>query len=386
MVRVLLLGQGYVATVFAWGLARLKKGLLEPGGAPLASVDFGVPVEELQVVGSVDVDEGKIGRSLYEVAQRYGLEPEPELKEVAVAPGLRLGSTPGFLRTRALDDGHSVGDALARFREYLDDVRADVAVDVTSTVRTAPLNSWEEAGVRASRGELPHSQVYAYLVLERGGVAHVNLQPAHVACSPGLVEGAVKRRSVVLGDDGATGATPLTVDLAEHLAERNRRVLSVAQFNIGGNTDFLSLVEPERNRAKEDTKSGFLGDVLGYEPPHFIKPTGYLEPLGDKKFVAMHVQWVSFGGFTDELTVNMRINDSPALAGYIVDLARLGYASLKAGLYGTLPQVNMFYMKRPGPLGLRQKSKILAYQDLLAFLDVLKRGAPVAPSYTGGKA
>ncbi|MEM4847977.1 MAG: hypothetical protein QW794_09500, partial [Thermosphaera sp.] len=121
-------------------------------------------------------------------------------------------------------------------------------------------------------------------------------------------------------------------------------------------------------------------EVLGYEPPHFIRPTGYLEPLGDKKFVAMHVQWVSFGGFIDELIVNMRINDSPALAGYMVDLARLAYAALRAGVYGTVPEINSFYMKRPGPLGLKRKSKILAYQDLIRFTHKLAAAYRSNPS------
>jgi len=389
MVRVAILGQGYAATVFAWGLARLKKGLAEPWGIPLARVDFGVPIESLEIVASFDVDASKVGKSLYEVARSYGLEPEPELKEVVVSPGLKLRSTPAFVKTAALDDGRPLEDALAKFRELLDDAWPDVLVDVSTTARSKPLFAWEEVEKGVAEGSLPHPQVYAYLTLERRGVAYVNAQPAHVACSPAFVERAVEVGSLVLGDDGATGATPLTVDIAEHLAERNRRVLSIAQFNIGGNADFLSLTEPERNQAKEETKSGFLEDVLGYEPPHFIRPTGYLEPLGDKKFVAMHVQWVSFGGFVDEVVVNMRINDSPALAGYLVDLARLAYASLKAGVYGTVPEINLFYMKRPGPLGTRHKAKILAYRDLLSFVERLKEacGLPARePASTIGEA
>uniref|UniRef100_A0A7C4FE68 Myo-inositol-1-phosphate synthase n=1 Tax=Thermofilum pendens TaxID=2269 RepID=A0A7C4FE68_THEPE len=369
MVKVAVLGQGYAATVFAWGLARLKKGLAEPWGVPLAGVDFGVPIESLEIVASFDVDSSKVGRSLYEIARSYGLEPEPELREVVVSPGLRLKSTPSFIKTAALDDGRPLGDALERFREALDDAKPDVVIDTTTTVRSKPFFTREEVERGVAEGSLPHSQVYAYLVLGRRGLAYVNAQPAHVACSPALVELAAEAGSLVLGDDAATGATPLTADLAEHLAERNRRVLSIAQFNIGGNTDFLSLTEPERNLAKEETKSSFLRDILGYEPPHFIRPTGYLEPLGDKKFVAMHIQWLSFGGFMDELVVNLRINDSPALAGYLVDLARLAYASLKAGVRGTAPEVNMFYMKRPGPLGTRCKAKILAYRDLLSFVE-----------------
>ncbi len=372
----MLLGQGYAASVFAWGLERIKKGLVEPWGVPLARVDFGVPIESVEVVASVDVDAGKVGRTLYEVVRGYGLEPEPELKDVVVHPGLRLRSTPSFLKTAALDDRLPLEDAVARFEELLDDARPDVVIDVTTTARAPPLHSWGEVEEGAARGALPHPQMYAYLVLKRHGVAHVNFQPAHVACSPAFVERASEVGSLVLGDDGATGATPLTADIVEHLAERGRRVLSIAQFNIGGNTDFLSLTEPDRNLAKEETKSGFLADILGYEPPHYIRPTGYLEPLGDKKFVAMHIQWISFGGFVDELIVNMRINDSPALAGYMVDLARLAYAALRAGLRGTLPEVNSFYMKRPGPLGLKRKSKILAYQELLQFVEALKRGEP----------
>lgn len=369
-----MLGQGCAATIFAWGLARIKRGLIEPWGVPLAGVDFGVPIESLEVVASVDVDEGKVGKTLYEVAMSYGLRPEPELKDVVVSPGLKLRSTPSFIKTAALDDWRSLDDAVARFEELLDDAKPNVVFDATTTACTRPLYEWREVEEGALRGELPHPQTYAYLVLKRGGAAHVNLQPAHVACSPAFVKHALESGSLVLGDDCATGATPLTIDIAEHLAERNRRVLSIAQFNIGGNTDFLSLTEPERNLAKEETKSGFLSDVLGYDPPHYIKPTGYLEPLGDKKFVAMHVQWISFGGFIDELIVNLRINDSPALAGYMIDLARLAYASLRAGVHGTIPEVNSFYMKRPGPLGLKHRSKILAYQDLLRYVERIATG------------
>lgn len=368
MVRVMLLGQGFAASVFAWGVMRLKKGLMEPYGIPLARVDFGVPLTSIDVVASVDVDAVKVGKSLYEVVRMYGLEPEPELREVTVMPGLRLESTPSFIKTHALDDNRSLADSLTRLQEFIDEVKPHVIVDATTTARSSPLNVWEEVEDGVQKGTLPHPQVYAYAALERGDVAYVNLQPAHVACSPAYVERARTKRALVLGDDCATGATPLTVDILEHLAERGRRVLSVAQFNIGGNADFLSLTEPDRNVAKEETKSGSLRDILGYEPPHFIRPTGYLEPLGDKKFVAMHVQWISFGGFVDEMIVNMRINDSPALAGYMVDLVRLAYASLKAGVYGTVPEVNLFYMKRPGPQGLKHKSKIVAYQDLLRYL------------------
>jgi len=174
----------------------------------------------------------------------------------------------------------------------------------------------------------------------------------------------------VFGDDGATGATPLTADLLEHLAERNRFVEFIVQFNIGGNTDFLALTVPERNKMKEFTKSSIVKDILGYDAPHYIKPTGYLEPLGDKKFVAMHIEYLSFNGFRDSIFINARINDSPALAGMLVDLARLGKIALDRGVKGTLYEVNAFFMKKPGPADARNVSKIVAFAGLMKWLGL----------------
>ena len=67
-------------------------------------------------------------------------------------------------------------------------------------------------------------------------------------------------------------------------------------------------------------RGGIVKDILGYDIPHYIKPTDFLEPLGDKKFISMHVEYISFNGVVNELIVNGRINDSPALAGLMGEL------------------------------------------------------------------
>lgn len=110
----------------------------------------------------------------------------------------------------------------------------------------------------------------------------VNVIPTFIANDPAFVELAKENSLVVFGDDGATGATPFTADVLSHLAQRNRYVKDVAQFNIGGNMDFLALTDDGKNKSKEFTKSSIVKDILGYDAPHYIKPTGYLEPLGDK--------------------------------------------------------------------------------------------------------
>ncbi|MEM2137430.1 MAG: myo-inositol-1-phosphate synthase, partial [Candidatus Methanomethylicia archaeon] len=130
----------------------------------------------------------------------------------------------------------------------------------------------------------------------------------------------------------------------------------------------LSLTLPEKNLMKEITKSSIVKDILGYEAPHYIKPTGYLEPLGDKKFVSMYMEYRTFNDLKDEIYINVRMNDSPALAGLLIDLVRLGKICIERGLKGTIYQVNSFYMKKPGPPGSKSIAKILAFQKLKEWL------------------
>jgi myo-inositol-1-phosphate synthase len=198
--------------------------------------------------------------------------------------------------------------------------------------------------------------------------------PIYLANDPAYVELYKKTSSLVFGDDGASGATPLTADLLEHLYERNRYVNFVVQFNIGGNTDFLALTIPEKNIMKETTKSSIVKDILGYDAPHYIKPTGFVDTIGDKKYVALHIEYYTFNGLKEELYVNYRINDSPSLAGLVVDLIRIGKWGLEKGYSGTLYPVNAFFMKKPGPLTARSISKINAYRLLMRLLGLEEDG------------
>ncbi len=373
MIRTLVLGFGQVGANFAVGLERVKAGELKPYGVPLADYDFGVRIEDVEIIGAVDVDKRKVGKSLAEVVEEfYGFKNPPDaLRKVQVYRG--LGGS--WVKDLFPVDEENWEESLERVEELFTELKPDVILDVTTTQYAPAFRSVEELERAVVEGKAAPGQVYAYLALKAskriGPITYINLNPTPVAHSPAILKLAEQAGCVVLGDDGATGATPLTADLLEHLRERNRRVYSIAQFNIGGNTDFLSLMDEGRNRAKEETKSSIVADILGYEAPHYIKPTGFLEPLGDKKFVAMHIWWESFNGAIDELIVNMRINDSPALAGLMVDLARIGWLLKKRGVKGTVYEVNAFYMKKPAPPGSKNISRFHAFELLKKYLKTI---------------
>lgn len=371
MVKVVILGQGYVASIFASGLEKIKKGELGYYGVPLAN-ELPIKVEDVEIVGSYDVDSNKIGKNLYEVVKLYDENAPQSLKSIVVRKGIHLGSLRNLpLKAEGLEDEMTLREAIDHLVEEWKKLKADVFINVCTTEAFVPFESREELerALDENRKErFTATQVYVYATAkyakEVGGAAFVNAIPTLIANDPVFAELAKENKLALFGDDGATGATPLTADVLAHLAQRNRYVKDVAQFNIGGNTDFLALTDKDRNRSKEFTKSSIVMDILGYEAPHYIKPTGFLEPLGDRKFIAMHIEYVSFNGAIDELIINGRINDSPALAGLLVDLARLGKIAIEKGQFGPIYEVNAFYMKNPGPKNMPNIPRIIAYEKM----------------------
>ncbi|WP_048151590.1 inositol-3-phosphate synthase [Palaeococcus ferrophilus] len=371
MVKVVILGQGYVASIFASGLEKIKKGELGYYGVPLAN-ELPIKVEDVEIVGSYDVDSNKIGKSLYEVVKLYDDNAPESLKGIVVRKGIHLGSLRNLpLKAEGLEDKMTLREAIDHLVEEWKELKPDVFINVCTTEAFVPFESREELerALDENRKErFTATQVYVYAAAkyakEVGGAAFVNAIPTLIANDPVFAELAKESRLAVFGDDGATGATPLTADVLAHLAQRNRYVKDVAQFNIGGNNDFLALTDKERNKSKEFTKSSIVMDLLGYDAPHYIKPTGFLEPLGDRKFIAMHIEYVSFNGAIDELIINGRINDSPALAGLLVDLARLGKIAIEKGQFGPIYEVNAFYMKNPGPKDMPNIPRIIAYEKM----------------------
>lgn len=385
MVRVVLLGQGYVASIFAVGLERIKQGELGMDGIPLGD-DLPISVEEIEIVGSYDVDDSKVGKSLYEIAMRYWNDGVPRpLNQVTIRRGIHLNSLRDLpISASGLEDEMNLNEAVEWLVSEWKEMHVDVFVNVCTTEaasRFEDLTELEKA-VSGQGGRSSAVQIYAYTAAkyakEIGGAAFVNAIPTPIANDPIFVRLAEESNLMIFGDDGATGATPLTADLLAHLYQRNRRLRSIAQFNIGGNMDFLSLVDDGRNRSKEITKSSIVSDILGYDAPHFIRPTGYLEPLGDKKFVAMHLEYRNFNGAIDELFISGRINDSPSLAGMLVDLVRLGKMAVERQQRGTCFEVNSFYMKNPGPKDRPNIPRIVAY-------DMMRRWAGLEPRWMSGE-
>jgi len=382
-IRVAIFGTGLVAAHYVVGLYRLKSNDLEPYGIPLAKYNVIKDFKEEEVVAVYDVDKRKIDVPLREVIEGMlgnTIAIPDSIPEIKVRKGILASSSQGLDKMfplTARDQELPLPEAVEEIASELKKDDVDVVLNIISTEPSMKIKNSMKIAELLKDEKISAGQAYAYatyLASKDSGrpISFINLIPTPLANDPAIVDLFAETNSLILGDDGATGATPLTADVLEHLAERNRKVKFIVQFNIGGNTDFLALTIPERNLMKEKTKSSIVRDILGYDVAHYIKPTGYIEPLGDRKFVAMDIEWITFNGLVDELIINMRINDSPALAGLAVDLTRLVSALIEKGVHGTPYEINAFYMKNPGPEGAPNKARIKAYYDMLNYLRSLE--------------
>jgi myo-inositol-1-phosphate synthase len=382
MIRVIILGHGMVANHLAVGIERIKQGELEPYGVPLAEYKLPYSIEDIDIVASYDVDQSIVGKSIYYAAKKAldsNIDIPRTLRDVYIREGIHLGSLEGMpIEAVGIEDKLGLNDALNALVDEWREYKPDIILNIITTEDGSPFNTLAKIkytlengtsnGISASQAYALAAALYARQV---NPVAFINGIPMAIANDDAIVRFYEESGAVVFGDDGATGATPITADILEHMHNRNRHVKFIVQFNIGGNNDFLALTIPEKNKMKEKTKSSIVQDILGYDAPHYIKPTGYLEPLGDKKFISMLLEYKTFNGLTDELYIAGRINDSPAMAGGLVDLIRLGKIAIDNDIWGTVYEVNAFFMKKPGPSSAKSVSKIVAYYNLLKWLRAL---------------
>src|SRR5204862_238466 len=77
------------------------------------------------------------------------------------------------------------------------------------------------------------------------------------------------------GRDGKTGQTWLKSILAPAFRARGLRVTGWYSTNLLGNEDGRVVGDPEQGKAKIDSKSKLLADMLGYAPHHQVQINFY---------------------------------------------------------------------------------------------------------------
>lgn len=294
---------------------------------------------DIKVVAAFDIDARKVGKSLEEACvalpncttqflrqfPRYGVGVQMGPVLDSVAP--HMSSYPPD-QTFVVSKSRSVNIA-----KVLKQVRAEIL-----------LNYLPVGSQRAT-------EAYAEACLE-ADVSLINCIPVFIVSHPQWAKRFTERGIPIIGDDvkGQVGATILHRTLARLFMERGAVIDRTYQLNVGGNTDFLNMLNQDRLKTKKISKTEAVQAVLSRRldtTDIHIGPSDYVPWQHDRKVCFLRIEGRGFGDCPIELDVRLSVEDSPNSAGMIIDAIRCLRLARDRKIAGPLLEISAWTMKHP---------------------------------------
>jgi myo-inositol-1-phosphate synthase len=333
-VRVAIIGVGNCANSLLQGVEYYKDADPDAFVPGLMHVDLGgYHVRDVEFTAAFDVTRGKVGKDL---ADAIWAPPNDTIK-FAKVPKTGVTVSRGMTHDGL---GRYLSEVVEKAPGDTDDVVSilrDTNTDVV--VNFLPVGS-EEA-----------TKWYAEQVLN-AGCAMVNCMPVFIAKGGYFARQFVERGVPIIGDDikSQVGATITHRVLTSLFRERGVRLDRTMQLNVGGNSDFLNMLERERLESKKISKTNAVSSMLDYdigaENIH-IGPSDHVPWLTDRKWAYIRMEGSSFGDVPLNVELKLEVWDSPNSAGIVIDAVRLAKLALNNGIGGPLEGPSAYLMKSP---------------------------------------
>nr|ABO93614.1 myo-inositol-1-phosphate synthase isoform 1 [Xerophyta viscosa] len=157
---------------------------------------------------------------------------------------------------------------------------------------------------------------------------------------PGLIDLAIKRNTLIGGDDFKSGQTKMKSVLVDFLVGAGIKPTSIVSYNHLGNNDGMNLSAPQTFRSKEISKSNVVDDMVSsngilYEPgehPDHVIVIKYVPYVGDNKRAMDEYTSEIFMGGKSTIVLHNTCEDSLLAAPIILDLVLLAELSTRIQL------------------------------------------------------
>jgi len=342
-IRVAIAGVGNCASALVQGLHYYSKRGPDEG---LTYWDVGgYTPRDIEIVAAFDVNSKKVGKDL----SRAIYQAPNNTVKIADVPmaGVKVKKGP-------LLDG--IGKYLKGVVSISSLPEEDVAKELKDT-GTEILVNYLPVGSTAA------SQAYAVAAL-KAGAAFVNAIPVFIASDRGWAERFAGAGLPVAGDDvmSQVGATVLHKTLVKMAVDRGVRVDETYQLNIGGDTDFLNMLEESRLKDKRESKTSAVRAMSPYEVPTRIGPSDYVRFLDNDKICYIWLKGRYFGGTTVKMDVKLHVVDAYDSGGVMVDAIRGTKLAIERGTSGQLESLSAFCFKHP-PVQMPYPAAKLAFEE-----------------------
>jgi myo-inositol-1-phosphate synthase len=333
-VRAAIIGVGNCACSLVQGVhyyRNAKPGEIIPGimHANLGGYHIG----DIDFAASIDIDINKVGKDLSEAiftkpnnTYKFCSVPKTGVK---VVRGMTHDGL-GFYLSKIIKKAPGQTADIVK-------VLRDNGIDVV--VNFLPVGS-EEA-----------TKWYVEQILE-AGCGFVNGIPVFIARENYWQKRFMKKGLPVIGDDikSQVGATIVHRVLTRLFRDRGVKLERTSQLNVGGNTDFLNMLERTRLESKKISKTNAVTSQLDYDigaDNVHIGPSDYVAWLSDRKWAYIRMEGTTFGDVPLNAELKLEVWDSPNSAGVMIDAIRCCKLAMDAGISGAVVEPSSYFMKSP---------------------------------------
>ncbi|MFQ6135755.1 MAG: inositol-3-phosphate synthase [Candidatus Hydrothermarchaeales archaeon] len=332
-VRVAIVGVGNCASSLVQGIEYYKDAKDDEFVPGLMHVNLGgYHVKDIEFSAAFDINKTKVGKDLSEA---IFAEPNNTIKfsdvphlDVPVQRGMTHDGIGKYLLRVIEKDPSPTVDVVNALKETETDV----------VVNYLPVGS--EFGTKW----------YVEMALE-AGCGFVNCIPVFIAREPRWQKIFESHGLPVVGDDikSQIGATIVHRALTSLFRDRGVKLERTSQLNVGGNTDFLNMLERERLESKKISKTSAVTSLLDYDMGEniYIGPSDYVPWLKDRKWAHIRLEGKKFGDVPINIELKLEVWDSPNSAGVVIDAIRCCKLALDRGISGTLEGPSAYFMKSP---------------------------------------
>jgi len=332
-IRVAIAGLGNCASSLIQGIEYYQDKEKEAIGLMHQEI-AGYHPSDIEIVCAFDIDERKVGK---DIAEAIFSRPNCTIKFADVPEtGIKVKK------------GH-VLDGVCKYTEdkFLVD-KKQKPVDVVQELKDSKADLLiNYLPVGSTKG----TQFYAQCALD-AGVGFINAMPVFIASDDEWANKFYEKGIPIIGDDVKSqfGATIVHRVLTKLANDRGVKLDSTYQLNVGGNTDFLNMLERDRLIDKKTSKTEAVQSQLD-TPLHkddiHIGPSDYIPFLNDEKIMFVRMNGRIFGDIPISMDIRLSVIDSPNSGGVMIDAIRMMKIALDRGVGGRLISPSSYFMKHP---------------------------------------
>jgi len=362
-VRVAIIGVGNCANSLLQGVEYYKDAPDDHFVPGLMHVNLGgYHISDIEFTAAFDVVKGKVGLDL---ADAMWAHPNDTIK-FADVPKTGVKVSRGMTH-----DG--LGKYLSEIVEKADGPTDDVVGILKETGTDVVVNYLPVGSEEATKW-------YTEQILN-AGCAMVNCMPVFTAREAYWQKRFEDAGVPIIGDDikSQVGATITHRVLTSLFRERGIHLDRTMQLNVGGNSDFLNMLERERLESKKISKTNAVTSMLDYDLGKgnvHVGPSDHVPWLTDRKWAYIRMEGSAFGDVPLNLELKLEVWDSPNSAGIVIDAVRLAKLALNNGVAGALEAPSSYLMKSPP----KQIVDDEAYDAIEKFIKQYTRKPAKAPA------